>query len=641
MTIAAGTTAIQRIAVPLNASPTVRLAATELCKYLKQALGCRLPVAPGAPAPGCLFVTTSEESPELATRIGLGPQVAAATDLGRERPAATAAPADGKPPEALEVSGAPAPDPCVLSAPEPSATQQHDRCVVAAQDGWVAFVGENPVSALYAVYDFLQDQLGIRFFGPGPQHEHVPQCAVLQLEDGFRREFSSRLEFRDYATHDMSTVSFVVKNRVNTICWLARTDPDRDLPALRAHGVKLRGPGHIWSQFVPEEREFADHPEYFPMFGGKRAPNGRTACFSNPGARRIFFGKLRQYLRDAPYWDIFAFWAEDTADRAYCGCPECSKRSVPEWYLELVNQAAEIVEEERPDATFELIAYHGTRTPPQREIRWHRDGKNMLFDLCLGYTRDLYNPFEARTHGSAAVFDMYQQWQDYLKRTGFAGKILLMDYYNLCEWPNQGPRGRALLWPMEVIHQDLQFYLKEGMDGLSDWVCHKRQCWPSPFNVWCWMQLWQQPEATVESLKDDFYPKYFGASGSAVRQYMDALEDAMHERTSPDNVARVKALQAMLDEMAEAPDEATADRVRLVRIHHEYCVLLKELMQAFSDQDESEYERLRQPYMDFFELTYRAELEGHIDIPPGWAYTLYRHVDGGRPQDLASNPMLR
>jgi len=217
-----------------------------------------------------------------------------------------------------------------------------------------------------------------------------------------------------------------------------------------------------------------------------------------------------------------------------------------------------------------------------------------------------------------------------------------MDYYNLCEGPNQGPRGRALLWPMEVIRKDAKFYLKEGIDGLGDWICFNRLCWPSPFNVWCWLQLWKDPKTTVELLKNDFYPKYFGEVGKAVRKYIDELEVVMHKRTSPENIEQVKDLTRKLDFIqCSEKDAQLAHRLKLVRIHHEYCVLLKKIFQAFSDNDPLRWQALKKPYMTFFEETHRADLEGHIDIPPSWAYTWYtRKIKTGAHLKMAKNQML-
>jgi len=586
---------VERITYPDDAPPPIRFAAEELQTYLKESLNVEIDVEKGVPAKGAFFISTSELNPEVAADAG------------------------------------------------PFEEGKYDRCIVSCQDDCVFMIGENPMSALYAVYDFLQDRLNIRFFAPGREHEYIPTHSALHLENGFVLRTGSRFVIRDYVTNNPETLSFAVKNRVNTIKWEGLNCDAKNLETIRAHGVKLRGPGHIWSLFVPDESLFEKHPEYFPMIDGRRTVNNRTACFSNPEARRIFIQKLRNYLRKNPYWDIFAFWAEDIKDPYYCGCPKCTDMEIPDWYITLVNEAARVVEEGLPHAVFEFIAYHGTRFTPKQVKKLYRNGENMLFNFCIGYTRDLYNPFEKKTYGSAEVFEMYQNWRNYLSDVGFKGQIMIMDYYNLCEEPNQGPRGRALLWPMEVIREDVRFYLKEGIDGVGDWICLDRLCWPSPFNVWCWLQLWKNPDTTVEALKDDFYPKYFGEVGDDVRKYMDELEAAMHQRTSPENIEQVKALTQMLDSIQPSQrNDQLVHRLKLVRIHHEYCVLLKEIFQAFSENAPEKWQALEKPYMTFFEETHRSDLEGHIDIPPEWAYTWFTwKLKKGEHLKMTKDLMLR
>lgn len=496
-----------------------------------------------------------------------------------------------------------------------------DRAAVAVIDGGVRLVGENPRSALYAVYDFLRDFLDVRFWGPGEAFEDVPARPALELPGGLARPWSSAFALRDYAYGEPGAIDFAMKNRLNTITMVGEYNAAAAVHVRRRGGL-IRGPGHIWREFVPGPELLAEHPEYFPMIDGRRQHNGRTACFSNAGARRVFFDKLRAYLRATPDWDIFAFWAEDTADPFYCGCPECAKRPLAEWYIDLVNEAARIVDEELPSAEFEFIAYHGTRRAPASRPPLYRNGEKMLLDLCLGYTRDIFAPLADRTHGSAEVEDMYRSWLDYLQAVGFRGRTLLMEYYNLCELPNQGPRGRALLWPLDVIRTDTRRYRADGIDGLSDWVCFGRLCWPIPLYLWAWLRLYTDPELRIEDLKADFFARYFGSAGAAARGYVEALEAAMHERVSADNVAQVAELGRLLDGLSAA-DARVQRRLAILRAHHAYCVLLKRIYLAAATGDEAGWRALETPFRAYFERTYRGVLEGAVDIPPTWAYTWY------------------
>lgn len=568
--ITAGECAITRIMHAPAAPEAAVFAAGELAKYIERSLGVVLPVTAGDPTPGAFFITTT---------------------------ASPAAAAMARFPDGL-----------------------FDRCHVVVRDGVVWLIGENSRSALYAVYDLLQHALGIRFFAPGDEHEYVPRHERWELSSsnsgGFEYSNGSAVEIRDYVGFGLDAFLTAIKNRVNC-CGVTESKAD-DAALARKCGVLTRGPGHVMRLLVPDEFLFAQHPEYFPLVEGKRQPNGRTACFSNPAVMSIFRDKLTAYLRDRPPYDIFSIWNEDNPDPFYCGCEQCAVMPITDWYITLVNEAAQVVEREWPDTTFEFIAYHGTRNPPTKLHRFHRDGQKMLIDYCLGYTRDIYNPLSARTGGSAEIHDQFDGWQRYLEKTGFRGKRLLMEYYNTCELPNQGPRGRAMLWPMEVIRQDTLYYLSLGINGLSDWTCINRYSFPTPFYIWCWLRLYTDPHRSIESYKDEFYPGYFGEAGHAVRAYITALEEAMHERTTADNIEHVKRLVAMIDAMPLPADTQLRRNINVLRVHHEYCVLLKRIFLAFIEGDEATWRSLEPVHRDFVSKTHGQALAGEVDRPLPW-----------------------
>ena len=576
----------ERISYPGNAPESVRFAAAELRRYLNISLGVNLRTEQGTPARGTIFITVKgKESPWVIKTGGF--------QKGR-----------------------------------------YDRSIIGDCNGCLLIAGENPISALYAVYDFLQQQLGLRFYGPGGAHEHIPARTKLNLEKGFILKTGSAFSVRDYFFQgDITALDFAVKNRINTI--LPTTYPNKPfsqklikkcLPEIKKRGVKIEGPGHSWSMFIPPKNQFVSHPEYFPLIDGKRQFNGLTACFSNPKVRKIFTEKVRHYLKKHSYWDVVAFYPEDINLPFYCGCPECAKKKITYWYLSLINQIAEIAEKEIPGALVEFIAYHGTRVPPHETVKLHRNGKKMRFLSCH-YSRDMYHPFSNKTFGSAVDFQMYRSWRKYLKSINYQGEIVIAEYYNTCEYPNQGPRSRALLWPLEVMRKDAQFYFREGLNGLMFLTCFDHLCWPSPFPVWGWLQLYQNPETTVESLKNDFYPSYFGAAGLKIRRYMNNLESAMHNKRMPESLDQLAGLKKMLQACLgfSKDNPLLRNRLQLLKIHYEYCVLLKKIWQAFLNNDMSAQKKMEKPFREFFEEKYRQELSGEIDIPFPWANTWYEY----------------
>lgn len=574
-------TLLSTIAIPPDSPSPVRLAARELRRYLKMAVGVGLELREGGPAAGSFYLSAAADE---------------VRDLGTG----------------------------------------FDRCAALACGSCLKIVGENPISVLYGVYEFLEDRLDIRFFAPG--HEHVPTREELRIPAGYAMRRGSAFAIRNWVnrTNDREALLFAVKSRINTVLGCGPWNPSLgsascnagNAALVRDLGLKLRGPGHNWRSFIPDGRLFETHPEYFPMFGGRRAPNGRTGCFSNPEVRRIFRKNLRAYLREHPYWDIFAFWPEDVNERGYCECPECLRRSSTDWYITLVNDAAEVLAEELPDAWFELIAYHDTRVAPAESARLYRDGEKMLVNFCLGYSRDLFRPLAEGRCGSPEVLAMYRGWCGWLARTGFRGRRMTMEYYNLCEWPDQGPRGRALLWPLEVISEDIRFYRGEGMDGLGAFTGFDCLAWPSPFNLWAWLKLWNAPDLTLAELKGDFYPKYFGPVASPAESYVERLETLMGEPTSPDNIARLRELgRTVADMKAAAVGTPFAERLDVLESHYEQCLLLKETFLAYTGNDAAKTAGLKARFLGFF-ADRAAPLRRYLaPYPPLWYEGWIPHLE--------------
>jgi hypothetical protein len=226
--------------------------------------------------------------------------------------------------------------------------------------------------------------------------------------------------------------------------------------------------------------------------------------------------------------------------------------------------------------------------------------------------------------GSEEVMQMYRAWREYLAKLGYQGRLLMVDYYNWCEVPNMSPAGRSLLWPMEVIREDAQYYAAQGIQAVSDWVCFDALCWPTPFNLWAWFRIWQNPMVSIEALKEQFYPAYFNEAGPILREYMDRLNAIMQATISKDSLPQVQALETMLLSVDRSiVDPVVKRRIAVVRSHHAFAVLHLQIWEAFAAGDRETWTRLEAPYRVFFEETYHDLLTGEIDIPANWPCMWY------------------
>ena len=206
---------LSTIVIDENATELTAYAATELQKYLRKSFGSAPDIKRSAPSAGCFHL---------------------------------------------------------VQRPFPDNGKLFDRTMIKDCGDWLELAGENPISILYAVYDFLKSCLGIRFFAAGEAFEYVPQTVAFNLPKGFKEEFGSAFEIRDFVnrTNSPDVLSFAVKNRINTILgcgpWKDGSEncSYENARLIHSYGLKVRGPGHSWKHFVPNSLLFKEHSEYFP-----------------------------------------------------------------------------------------------------------------------------------------------------------------------------------------------------------------------------------------------------------------------------------------------------------------------------------------------------------------------------------------
>ena len=121
----------------------------------------------------------------------------------------------------------------------------------------VYFEGNYPSPTAFAVYSFLQDQLGVRWFAPGEDWEYVPQ------------------------NQDKSTFTVDVKDVVSVPgtsprIWSGHQwtqdwkDWDLRNKAVQSEKVLRRNFQNNMYRIFPPSKYAKTHPEYYPLVNGKR-----------------------------------------------------------------------------------------------------------------------------------------------------------------------------------------------------------------------------------------------------------------------------------------------------------------------------------------------------------------------------------
>ena len=230
--------------------------------------------------------------------------------------------------------------------------------------------GGYPRGTLYAVYTFLEDYLGCRWWSS--QVSSISNKPTIEL-DSLDIRYVPPLEYRESFWFDGFDGDWSVRNKCNG----------------NTHRVDAkRGGKHIYEGFVhtfypliPPDKYFAEHPEWFSEINGKRSHDHTQLCLTNEEMRKELIKNLKERLRKNPAATIASVSQNDW--HGNCQCASCKALDEKEGspagsLLHFVNAVAADIEKEFPRVAVSTLAYQYTRKPP----RFVKPRPNVIVRLC-------------------------------------------------------------------------------------------------------------------------------------------------------------------------------------------------------------------------------------------------------------------
>ena len=254
--------------------------------------------------------------------------------------------------------------------PTDGAIPAADRFHIVTTDGRATITGANPRSLLYGVYAFLERQLGMRFFAPG--REVVPVGQSLDLETvgvyGETARFRWRQIRLEWAMGAL-LVDWAAKQRFNSVgmdFWQWDTPAGQAVrQAAVERGLELAGTGHGLFHFLPADRYFTAHPEWFPEVATQRVPTRHTGdnfCYSNFQAREALVANLRAFFTAHPELTRLNLWAGDGG--FVCQCTACQQRPLMDLYGDVMDTIRRDLAATHPGVCVSQLAYNSG------DLRW-------------------------------------------------------------------------------------------------------------------------------------------------------------------------------------------------------------------------------------------------------------------------------
>ena len=366
--------------------------------------------------------------------------------------------------------------------------------------------GDRPRGTLYAVYTFLEDTVGCRWWSS--KASTIPHNRDLTVPDQELR-YIPPLEYREVFWYDAFDGD-----------WAARNKSNGNRPHLEEkHGGKVRYAGHFvhtFRQFVPDEL-FDEHPEWFSERDGVRVGGEGVRsqlCLTNEDVLDFVELRVRRRLDDHPEAGIVSVSQNDWEQR--CLCAQCSALEGQDGspagpLLRFVNEIADRIAPDYPEIAVDTLAYQYTRRPPENVVP--RD--NVIVRLC-SIECSFLHPLESETN--AAFGDDIRGWNEICNRLYVWDYVTNFGHYILPH-PN-----------LRVLAPNVRFFVEHGVKGVFE-----QGAYQSPggefakLKAWMLAKLLWDPARETEELIDEFCAGYYEDAGPFIREYITLLHDAAEE----------------------------------------------------------------------------------------------------------------
>jgi len=439
---------------------------------------------------------------------------------------------------------------------------QEDGVLVKRVGERLLLAGATPRGTLYAVYEFLDRELGCRWLTPSCSV--IPQRDVIVVDEAdyvYTPVFRYREPFFSCVWSDPE---WAARNRVNGAFY----------PLEARHGGKWAYAGfvHTFYPLLPPEQYFDSHPEYYSEINGQRTYLTAQLCLSNPEVVDVMCDRIRELLTAQPETRIVSVSQNDWIGR--CTCPSCTAIDEAEGspsgtMVRFVNAVAERLEPEYPHVYFDTLAYTYTLQAPKTVRPRH----NVIIRVCNITPCCDVHPLEGCEINRPFV-DVVKDWER------IAPEIFVWDYFNNFSYYFQP------LPNLDAIAADIPFFAQHGVTGIfcqGDGTPPKGAGDMAELRAWLFARILWNPSRDTWAVVDEFLRHYYGPAAPIIREYLDLLhrparEGQVHARLDTHFDTPVMAgdmlerCQAVLDraEASVRDNPVLLDRVKAARLPLEY-----------------------------------------------------------------------
>lgn len=399
-----------------------------------------------------------------------------------------------------------------------------------------------------AVFEFLGNYLGCKWYAPGV--EEVPLSKTITLTpinysyipEITTRTVHSKLFYENNEFADQQKVTYEAFPKY--------------VPEAKVH---------TFHRFIPEEKFYESHPEYYALRGEKRLPT--QLCLTNEKVLQIVKDSVASLFKKNPTASVISVSQDD--NQQHCQCNNCSiidetEGSPSGTMIHFVNQVAKSF----PDKTISTLAYQYTRKPPKTHPE-----PNVLITLC-----------SIECDRSAPISE---------KCTDFASDLIgwgkLTNNIRIWDYTTQFTNFLAPFPNVYTLQPNIQLF----RDNNAKWVFEQHSHNPSELfelRSYITAKLLWNPDLDIDELLKEFTTGYYQEAGPFVKKYIDLIHAKIQEDNDfflflygdPSEAFSSYLNPELLGEYAQLFDEAekavahkpeVIERVKMARLGIDYAIL--------------------------------------------------------------------
>lgn len=360
-----------------------------------------------------------------------------------------------------------------------------DEIMIKVRGGDLFILGGDSRSTLYAVYEFLENYLGCRFYAPDA--EIIPETNHVRITNDIDYQYTPPVTTRTvHSRLYYENKGFADKRRVTHEAFPGYVP---------GYGV------HTFNRFVPSSKYYQSHPEYYALRDGRRIPT--QLCLSNAAVLDIVKNAVASVLDHHPDLKVISVSTNDNTQ--YCQCESCMaiddlEESHAGSVIDFVNKVAAAF----PDMTISTLAYQYTRKAPKNI----RPRENILITLA-----------SIECDRSAPIEEKCQDFADDLIAWG-----KLTDNIRIWDYTTQFTNFLAPFPNIHTLQPNIQFF----RDNNAKWIFEQHSHHPSElfeFRSYLTAQLLWEPDINQDSIITDFLNGFYQDAAPFIQNYISTIHD--------------------------------------------------------------------------------------------------------------------